>query len=95
MLYETEAVYEDGVLKLEERLPLEDHQRVKVVVQESSSVPRTAKDGDWWPTLQAILSDQKQRGFVGSATAVDRSDEAYEDRTREILRNTSSGSAGG
>jgi predicted DNA-binding antitoxin AbrB/MazE fold protein len=38
--FEIEAVYEGGVLKPERPLPLEDHQRVKVVVQEETSLAR-------------------------------------------------------
>jgi len=42
MSFEVEAVYENGVLKLDQLLPLEEHQRVKVVVQEKFSVARQA-----------------------------------------------------
>jgi predicted DNA-binding antitoxin AbrB/MazE fold protein len=40
MPFEVEAVYEGGVLKPVRPLPLEDHQRVKVVVQEETSLAR-------------------------------------------------------
>ena len=33
-----EAVYEDGVLKPDHPLPLQEHQRVKVLVQEEASI---------------------------------------------------------
>ncbi|MEX2286900.1 MAG: antitoxin family protein [Planctomycetaceae bacterium] len=38
MSIEVEATYEDGMLKPDEPLPLENHQRVRVVVQETTSV---------------------------------------------------------
>lgn len=40
MPFEIEAVYEGGVLKPARPLPLEDHQRVRVVVQEKTSLTR-------------------------------------------------------
>jgi predicted DNA-binding antitoxin AbrB/MazE fold protein len=38
MSIEVEAVYEQGVLKPDQPLPLEEHQRVKIVVQGQGSV---------------------------------------------------------
>ena len=40
MSIEVEAVYEDGMLKPDQPLPLENRQRVTVVVQEQLSVAR-------------------------------------------------------
>jgi predicted DNA-binding antitoxin AbrB/MazE fold protein len=40
MSIEVEATYENGVLKLDRPLPLEEHQRVKVVVQQGLSHAR-------------------------------------------------------
>jgi predicted DNA-binding antitoxin AbrB/MazE fold protein len=40
MPFEIEAIYEGGVLKPERPLPLEDHQRVKVVVHEQASLAK-------------------------------------------------------
>lgn len=40
MSIEVEAVYENGVLKLDHPLPLAEHQRVKIVVQDEESVAR-------------------------------------------------------
>ncbi|MEX0714510.1 MAG: antitoxin family protein [Pirellulales bacterium] len=40
MPFEVNAVYENGVLKPERPLPLAEHQRVTVVVQEEISVAR-------------------------------------------------------
>jgi predicted DNA-binding antitoxin AbrB/MazE fold protein len=40
MSFEVEAVYENGTLKLDRPLPLAEHQRVRVVVQEETSVAR-------------------------------------------------------
>ena len=38
MAFEIQAVYENGVLKPEKPLPLDEHQRVTVVVQERRGV---------------------------------------------------------
>jgi predicted DNA-binding antitoxin AbrB/MazE fold protein len=40
MPIEVEAVYENGSLKLDHALPLEEHQRVKIVVHADSTVAR-------------------------------------------------------
>jgi predicted DNA-binding antitoxin AbrB/MazE fold protein len=37
MALEIEATYENGVLKLDHHLPLNEHQRVRVTVQEETS----------------------------------------------------------
>lgn len=37
MALEIEATYENGVLRLDQLLPLSEHQRVKVVVQEETN----------------------------------------------------------
>jgi predicted DNA-binding antitoxin AbrB/MazE fold protein len=96
MSYEIEAVYENGTLKLDRLLPLEEHQRVKVVVsEEPKTVPTVGKEPAWWITLQDVLAEQTRRGFVGMISDVDRSDEAYEQRIRDILGNTSHGAARG
>jgi predicted DNA-binding antitoxin AbrB/MazE fold protein len=79
MSYELEAIYENGTLRLDRLLPFEEHQRVKVVVEEE---PTTAspveKDPAWWAALQDVLADQKKRGFIGTTADIDRSDESYE-----------------
>ena len=40
MSIEIEAVYEDGVLKPKHPLPLQEHQRVKVVVRDEGSIAK-------------------------------------------------------
>jgi predicted DNA-binding antitoxin AbrB/MazE fold protein len=40
MPFEIDAVYENGTLKPDHPLPLEEHQRVKIVVQEDTTVAR-------------------------------------------------------
>lgn len=40
MSFEVEVVYENGVLKPNRPLPLQDHQRVTVIVREEASVAR-------------------------------------------------------
>jgi predicted DNA-binding antitoxin AbrB/MazE fold protein len=42
MSFEIEAVYENGVLKPDRPLPLTEHQRVTVVVQNQESLARKA-----------------------------------------------------
>jgi hypothetical protein len=95
MLFELEAVYESGVLKLDHVLPLEDHQRVKVVVQERTSIGRGSEEGDWWRALQNVLANQSKRGFVGTVDGIDRNDDGYEQRMREILNRTAQPRANG
>ena len=55
MAITVEAVYENGVLKLDKPLPLADHARVQVTVQVKPSVARESAGmlrwrGDWEPT---------------------------------------------
>jgi predicted DNA-binding antitoxin AbrB/MazE fold protein len=88
---EVEAVYEGGVLKPVRDLPLEEHQLVKIIVQESSGSPASTEKQTWWQTLQEIIAEQKKRGFVGTVSEIRRGDESYEKRLREIRRNTISG----
>lgn len=40
MSIETEAIYENGTLKLDHALPLEEHQRVKVVIETKTTMTR-------------------------------------------------------
>ena len=54
MSFELEAIYENGVLKLDRPLPLEEHQRVKVVVQEPKADSENRQGKDWWKVLQEI-----------------------------------------
>lgn len=94
MSFELEAVYENGVLKLDQALPLEENQRVKVIVQEPKATAGTGNAKDLLKALEEIRADQARRGFVGTVTHFDRGDEAYERRMREIWRNTVSGQEG-
>jgi predicted DNA-binding antitoxin AbrB/MazE fold protein len=96
MSYELNAIYESGTLKLDRLLPLEEHQRVKVVVEEEPTLDRaTGKDPEWWDALQDIMARQEKRGFVGTTIDVDRGDDTYEQRMRDTLRNISRGPARG
>jgi len=95
MSFELEATYENGVLKLDRTLPLQEHQRVKVVVQEETAQGQAGDAKKLWEVLQEIRADQKRRGYVGTVTEFDRSDEAYEARMREILSHTVHGKATG
>lgn len=89
MTYELDATYENGVLKLDHPLPLQARQRVKVVVRDPTEnlVPGSA--ARVWAVIQEIRAEQKARGYAGTVTEIDRSDdEAYEARMREIMKNT-------
>ncbi len=79
MSIEVDAIYEGGMLKPDRQLPLAEHQRVRIVVRDARVVDRAIdRNQDWWQTLQDILADQKKRGFAGTVTEVDRTDNGYE-----------------
>ena len=79
----------DGTLELEQRPTLQPGP-VDVFIRQRSS-----QDRDWWKALNEVLADQTNRRFVGTITDVDRSDEDYENRMREIRKNTMRGSNDG
>ena len=55
MPLEVEATYENGVLKLDQPLPLEEHQRVKVLVNEKiSRTQRTYGLVRWTGSQEAL-----------------------------------------
>jgi predicted DNA-binding antitoxin AbrB/MazE fold protein len=63
MAITVEAVYENGVLKPAEPLPLQDHARVQVTVQVKQSVARESAGmlrwrGDW-ETLRQLAEDDE------------------------------------
>jgi predicted DNA-binding antitoxin AbrB/MazE fold protein len=63
MTLTVEAIYENGVLKLDNPLPLPDHARVQVIVQVKQSVARESAGmlrwhGDW-ETLRRIAEDDE------------------------------------
>jgi predicted DNA-binding antitoxin AbrB/MazE fold protein len=63
MTLTVEAVYENGVLKLDKRLPIQDHARVQVTVQVKQSAARESAGmlhwrGDW-ETLRRIAEDDE------------------------------------
>ena len=63
MAITVEAVYEDGVLKLDRPLPLNNLDRVQVTVQVKQSVARESAgmlrwDGDW-ETLRRLAEDDE------------------------------------
>ena len=43
---------------------------------------------DWWAALQSIEVGQKRRGFIGTVSAIDRDDQGYDDRMKEIYKDT-------
>jgi predicted DNA-binding antitoxin AbrB/MazE fold protein len=55
MSLEVEATYEDGVLKPDKRLPLEEHQRVKVTVHEETSRIRASYGLIGWTGAPEVL----------------------------------------
>jgi predicted DNA-binding antitoxin AbrB/MazE fold protein len=63
MTITVEAVYENGMLKLDKPLPLEDHARVQVTVQAATSAARESAGllrwrGDW-ETLRRLAEDDE------------------------------------
>ncbi len=63
MAITVEAVYENGVLKPTEPLPLKEHERVRVTVQVQQSVARESAGmlpwrGDW-ETLRRLAEDDE------------------------------------
>jgi predicted DNA-binding antitoxin AbrB/MazE fold protein len=63
MAITVEAVYEDGVLKLDEPLPFPEHERLQVSVQPKRSVARESAGmlqwrGDW-ETLRRIAEEDE------------------------------------
>ncbi len=79
----------DGTLELEQQ-PTLPPGPVDVYIRQRSS-----QDRDWWKALNEVLADQASRGFVGTITKIDRSDESYEKRMEEIRRNTNRASQDG
>ena len=62
MTKQVEAVYENGLLRLLEPLPLEEQQRVTVVIVEARSFPeRSQLDSDY---LEAIQKEVASMGRV-------------------------------
>ncbi len=63
MTLTVEAVYENGVLKPDRALPLQDHTRVRVAVEVKQSVAReTAGMLRWhgdWETLRRLAEDDE------------------------------------
>jgi predicted DNA-binding antitoxin AbrB/MazE fold protein len=64
-----EAVYENGVLKLDKPLPLPDHTRVQVTVQVNQSVARESAGmlrwhGDW--EMLRRLAEEDEFGILES-----------------------------
>ena len=63
MAITVEAIYEDGVLKLEKPLPFPEHERLQISVQLRHSVARESAGmlpwrGDW-ETLRRIAEDDE------------------------------------
>jgi predicted DNA-binding antitoxin AbrB/MazE fold protein len=55
MSFEVEAIYEAGILKLDRPLPLDEHQRVKIVVQEQLSIARQTYGIIGWTGEQDVV----------------------------------------
>ena len=63
MIITVEAVYENGTLKLDKPLPLQDHAHVQVTVQLKQSIARESAGmlrwrGDW-QTLRQLAEDDE------------------------------------
>ena len=62
----TEAVYEDGVLKPSERLPLREHERVHVTIEISVGLQRLATE------KSPILAAHGIIGWAGDAASLEQ-----------------------
>ena len=54
MILEVEATYENGVLKLDEPLPLQEHERVKITVQKAETAELTYGLIGWTGDPEAV-----------------------------------------
>ncbi|HEX3997670.1 MAG TPA: antitoxin family protein [Pirellulales bacterium] len=75
MLYELDAIYENGMLKLDHPLPLEEQQRVRIVVQDRfvrSNRERRGIGGQYCrksePTRQGADSSALQLAWIEKPT---------------------------
>ena len=70
MSIETEAVYENGALKLDHALPLEEHQRVKISIETKTTVARQSYGVIGWtgdPEAVRKIALQPEHGIQESA----------------------------
>ena len=70
MSIQTEAVYENGALKLDHALPLEEHQRVKISIDIQSTVARQTYGIIGWtgdPEVVRNVALQPEHGVIESA----------------------------
>jgi antitoxin (DNA-binding transcriptional repressor) of toxin-antitoxin stability system len=74
----------DEVLITENNQPIA---RLSIAAR-ATEASTTLGERDWWAALQKIEAGQKQRGFSGSASDIDRDDQGYDDRMNEIYKNT-------
>jgi predicted DNA-binding antitoxin AbrB/MazE fold protein len=69
MSLEIEAIYENGVLKPDNPLPLKEHQRVHVVVQEQGLISRRSFGLLQWtgdPEILRMLAEDPEFGISES-----------------------------
>lgn len=70
MTIETQAVYENGALKLDHSLPLEEHQRVKISIETKMTVARRSYGIIGWtgdPEAVRSIALQPEHGVQESA----------------------------
>jgi predicted DNA-binding antitoxin AbrB/MazE fold protein len=63
MVITVEAIYENGVLKLDQPLPFPEHERLQISIQAKKSIARESAGmlpwrGDW-ETLRRIVEDDE------------------------------------
>ena len=69
MSIEVDAVYENGSLKLDHSIPLEEHQRVRVIVQPETRVSRRSYGIIGWtgdPDVIRKIALEPEHGIVKS-----------------------------
>lgn len=74
----------------EEVLITENNQPVArlSIAARATETSMTSDERDWWAALQTIEAGQKLRGFIGTASDIDRDDQGYDKRMNEIYKNT-------
>jgi hypothetical protein len=77
----------EGILRLEQPPNLPPGP-VEVFIRPSPAERQPATGRDWWKALLDIQAGQVERGFVGTASDVQRENEAYGERMRAIYGNT-------
>jgi len=84
MIRQVEAIYENGVLRPLEPLPLEEHQHVKVVISEDGAAPdRSLPDADY---IAAVRREVAAIGCIPTLDEIHRITGKDSDSWAEAVR---------